>query len=354
MKKILSLLLSAFMILSNTCVVFADENVELYAYTANTDEFDHYAQEEIANHLYTYYGYNNDFELGQGIFVFGNTNNPLVIYPIWDNSQIIGTFKVAYINGQYSGSYSEGNVEQLNYAINLTSNNNPMKLFKTDEKLLYIINDVVYNAAQGIGLVEQDIDADLVSFEDGYIVNARTNLQYEQMKNARYTTNYELNWSFSGYNPSAQCYAFALAGMLQNLGYTSYTKDTVARGICQLMGHTIILPSVDFRNVTNYLTDQGFTFLQMSTGYLSKVYVLTNIYDYRTYIMIGLSFSGTDGNHFAVIYGYNNSGSTYKVYDPAVSANNGKCTMTASSRSYTHANGQQLVWDAGYITRVTK
>lgn len=79
MKKIFSVLLAVFMFVSNTCVVFANENVELYAYTTNTEGFDAYAKEKIGGFLYGHYEeINENLELGKGISIFNKFSKSFI------------------------------------------------------------------------------------------------------------------------------------------------------------------------------------------------------------------------------------------------------------------------------------
>lgn len=110
----IKLLLSVLIVLSFAVQISAEESPSLYVYASSTDGFDEYAKQKLSEHIFTYYGYeNNDLELGKGITVYGEVAHPMVLYPIWLNQDIVATFRVININGVFSGLYSEGNVEQL-------------------------------------------------------------------------------------------------------------------------------------------------------------------------------------------------------------------------------------------------
>lgn len=359
MKKVLSILLTIFMFVSNTCVTLANENVEFYAYTTNTEGFDAYAKEELSTHIYTYYGYfDNTLKLGKGINVYGDVENPFVVYPIWKNNDIVATFNVVYYDGQYSGSYSTGNAEQLNYAKEISTFDHPIKLVKTDEEYMYVVNEVAYDMTSGYGKVLDDVNIPKLSTTKLTKIDATNTLEYTKMSNTRAATSWNLSWNPTEHfgNSVAYCYAYTLSPILRGLGYSSYTYTKIKNDIEARAG--ALRPGVSFSELCSYLTSQGFSYYSNSSGYLSGANVASWIYDARMYVMIGLTCltASSTSKHFCAITGYtNNNGTyTYQVYDPQHNGTNGKCTMSSSTRTFTNSDGSQFKWDAGYITNFDK
>lgn len=359
MKKLLSIILTMFMLVSNTCAVFANESAELYAYTTDTTGFDTYAQEDLSVHIYTYYGYIDDtLELGKGINVFGDVTYPMVVYPIWKNNDIVATFKVSFIDGQYSGSYSEGNVEQLNHAREIATVDKPVRLVKTANEFIYVVDGITYDLTSGTGKVLEGIDVSTTLSDNATTSNVANAIEYVKKVNSRAATSWYLSWNPTEHNGDSviYCYAYSLSPILRGLGYSTYTVSKITTDIKNQTGS--LQPGIAFSTLRTYLTNQGFTYQSSSTGYMSTTNVVSWIYDNRMYVMIGLSVltESSTPKHFGVITGYSSSSGsyTYQVYDPQHNGINGKCTMSASTRKFTNSDGSQFSWDSGYVTNFQK
>ena len=351
MKKILSIILSMLMLLSNSCLVLANEKSELYAYTTNTGGFDAYAKEELSTHIYTYYGYiDNTLKLGQGIKVLGK-EIPTVLYPVWKNNEIVATFNVIYYGGQYSGSYSNGNVEQLNHAKEIATIDNPIKLVKTDEAFMYIIDDVAYDMTDGYGKVLSDVNAYILSSEKLTKIDTAATLEYSQI-NIRAAASWNLSWNPSEHNGNIDnkyIYAYCLSPVLRSLGESTYTVSKIKAGL----NNAYI---VNITQLRNYITNQGFLSQFSTSGSMDSTNVINWIYSNRKHIITGLGCvnNSSISNSYGVITGYSSTGSsyTYSIYHPQHNGVNGKCTMSASTKTFTNSDGNSFVWNAGYITNI--
>ena len=188
MRKIIIILSIFILFLTNGCST--DENVNqsgLYAFTLNVNNYDEYASNELALHLLTYYGkeyeiVKDSLKLGRGIFVFGK-ETPTVLYPVWQDDIVTGVFNVVYYNEQFGGSYSEGNSEQLSYAIGKTHQERPLKLLKTENGFYYSIGNDVYSMTGNPGETVNDISIKIEFFKkfllnNGKVVNVQEILEY--------------------------------------------------------------------------------------------------------------------------------------------------------------------------------
>ena len=359
MKKGLKTLLSVFLVLSFIVPINAEQSSSLFVYTSSTEGFDECAEEELAVHIYTYYGYfDSSLKLGKGITLYGEVDYPMVVYPVWKNNEIVGTFKVFEDDGMFVGSYSEGNVEQLNYARNLATVNSPLILFRLNKKMYYVIGNAVYNAAEGIGKREE-IDLSLVEIEAGYLVDAASVSQYNSITVNRSAASWYLPWTSYTHDPEDdyRCYAYALSGMLRNLGYSRYTYRTVVDEISEQEGYTRIdLLNANPGVIEIYLENQGFNAYVASSDSLANDVAKSYIYDHRQYIMAGLTFMGLDGNHYGVITGYStlNGANTYQIYEPQSTSINGLCTMNAVTKQFSNPTGTVFTWDAGYVVGIPR
>lgn len=350
MKLILSIILSMFTLLSNSCLVLANEQSEFYAYTTNTTGFDAYAKEELSTHIYVYYGYaDNTLKLGKGVKVLGK-EIPTVLYPVWKNDEIVAIFNVIYYDGQYSGSYSNGNVEQLNHAKEIATIDNPIKLVKTDEEFMYVIDDVAYDMTSGCGKVLSDVNTYTLSSEKLTRIDTATTLDYSQI-NTRAATSWNLPWNPSEHNGNSiiYCYAYSLSPILRSMGHSEYN-------VSKITNYFNNAPGVDFIPLRNYLDKQNFLCLSSSGGSMNATNVVNWIYNNKKHILTGLEVLTTSSTpkHFGTITGYSSIGGsyTYSIYDPQHNGINGKCTMSASTKTFTNSDGNTFIWNSGYITNI--
>ena len=187
MKKVFLAIACLFMLLlmhnhSNYEVV-GEEG--LYAFTKDTTEFDEFAEKDLGNHVVAYYGLgaaNWPLKLGKGITIYG-ASIPGVLYPVWRNDKIIGVYYVNYYKEQYSGSYSDSNTKELNYAIGKTNPDHPLRILKTKNWYYYSIGHNVYNMNGNIGVKINDFKVKLTFFKaflfaEGKSVNVNETLNY--------------------------------------------------------------------------------------------------------------------------------------------------------------------------------
>ena len=355
MKKIVSLIL-VFGMFFNNCIFIKADNTQLYSYTIDVSDFDEYAIEHVGAFMYGHHGSINEmYELGKGIYVFGETNYDTVLYPIWNGNTIVATFKVILINNQYIGTYSQGECAQLNYVKELASNDNPLMLVFVEDCFYYQVGNSFYYSDKNIGLkVSEEIE--LISYENGYVENARDVLEYNKPIIPRIPTSYTLGWTYSEHNENSTsyCHAYSLSGLLTNQGYSGYDFISVRDGFVLYEGATVPLVKANVAKVESYLTLKGFDYTSKTSGYLSFESIMNCIYYNQCYVMTGLTHSN-GGNHFGVIIAYTNiSGiKTYQIYDPQ-SGGNGICTMDATTRQFTNSDLDTYTFDAGYITNIKK
>lgn len=188
MKKLMIILSVLILVFANGCANKGSMNADgLYAVTFNTSDYDECAKQDLAAHMLTFYEkeYENiqeSLKLGKGIFVFGK-DIPTVLYPVWQDGVIVGVFNVIYYDGQYSGSYSDGNSEQLSYAIGKTHQKSPLKLLKTESGFYYAIGNDVYSMTGNPGETVNDISVKIEFFKkffmnNGKVVNVEETLEY--------------------------------------------------------------------------------------------------------------------------------------------------------------------------------
>ena len=364
MKRIFKSFVVFVLLLNIMTPIRAIQNSAFYVYSSNTSEFDEYAQEKLDIHIYTFYGnVDNTLKLGKGIQVYGDISNPLVVYPIWKNNEIVATFKVVYSNGVFSGSYSEGNATQLNFAKDITTKNNPLKLFVYENQFLYSVGNTVYDATSGEGLIVSDVNIYELKLENETIIDVSNTLEYQNIKNSKAADSWNLYWTTPEHNPSNlySCYAYCLSALLKCSGYSEYTVSEVKNRVAQANGSSIHLAAASLVNLKNFLDNEGFDYDASSSenGSLSSSQVVSIIYNNKKYILTGLY--NTNGNattpkHMGVITGYTlfYGEYTYNMYDPQDKSPGGKVTVDASTRTYTNSEGRTYVWNQGYVYNITR
>lgn len=153
----------------------------LFSFVGDTSGFDDFAREDIIYHIVAYHGGPNSLlKLGKGITVFGDGRGdvPLVVYPVWLNGTIIGVYNLVYYDGQYSGSYSNGNTEELNFAVGKTNPKYPIRILSTTFGYYYSIGNKIYTMNGGAGNEVKSLKVKLAFlkeflFKDGKIVNVK-------------------------------------------------------------------------------------------------------------------------------------------------------------------------------------
>ena len=354
MKRILSIILAVFMAISNTCVVFANEEVEFYAYTSDTSEFDEYAIDKFSSFLYGHYGYiDNTIELGKGITIFGETTYPTVLYPVWKDDNIIATFNVVNVNDLYSGTYTEELADVLNQFISYSSLETPIMLIN-DNHLFFKVGDDIYDGLMNIVDDLSVHDTNNVQIQKD-ITNVKENINFQTLTIPRAPTSYNNGWSVYQNDSTQQywCYAYCLYNIFRNLGITDYTLNEIKSGI-----YPYILGTTDPWYIDDFLSAEGFYYYYRSSGYLSYSDIQSIIYLNDNYIMIGLTNQGEGYDHYMVLYGYSNISGivTYSVWDPQ-SSGNGRLTLDANTRLITVTRTSGTItfkWDGGYFGKFEK
>lgn len=357
MKRIFSIILSVFMIISNTCVVFASDSAELYAYTGDTSGYDDYATEKFQGFVYGHYGYfDSSLELGKGITIINENDYPKVLYPVWNNNEIVATFIVVNVDGIYSGTYREYTY-MLNDLISLTNENSPLYLLSNEDGFFAIVDDTVYNMNESI---VENIETSLQVINQNFeIINAANCMETETVILNSSQSRANPNSAFVNYwhtyrydydgSVNNHCYTFCLYNIFRNLKITEYEFSEIRSGI--LLG----LGNADISDVIDWLNQEGFNFSSQNNGYIPYSSVYNILCTNDNYIMVGLSYVNSNADHFMAMYGCSSiSGMiTYSLWDPESneedSDSGGLVTMDGNTRIVLNWNNVSLKWDAGYI-----
>ena len=346
MRKFIKIFVIFTMLVSFYLPVKANQTTNLYVYTNDTSKFNEYAIKNVGLHMYCFNEYiDSSLKLGEGISLFGDLTYPIVLYPIWKNDEIVATYKVANVNGTFTGTYSDANAEELNSIKDLTSSATPLIIYVNDGTFGKIGTNV-YNL-NGINLSEYpNISIENEGLEIKDVSNC---LEYEEISLTRAPVSYSNDWTTYYHDPSftTHCYTFCLYNIFLNLGITQYSINEIRSGILIGLGVASI-PSIN-----SYLTSEGFTYSYATSGYTPIATVRNIIYNNDNYIMAGLTYITGDKvglKHFMAMYGYMSVSGTncYRVWDPQ-STGTGKLVIDGSTMEVIDSNNVILKWNGGYI-----
>lgn len=245
------------MIISNTCLVSANENLNFYTLSINTESYDAYVYEKIGSFLYGHYGeINESLKVGKGISIINENDFSKLLYPVWNGNKIEGTFIVVNVEDEFSGTYSKMYVEQLNDLIPLTSVDDPLKLI-ADNGFYAMIGNNVYDMNQSLTLVEKE-NLQSYSFDNYIINNSFEKINHVNPIIPRYPTTKYLSWArYTSLQPAydesdGYCAAYCLYNIFRNKGIADHTFANVKSGVPNY-GDT-------FNYLKSYLTSKGYSY----------------------------------------------------------------------------------------------
>lgn len=276
-----------------------------------------------------------------------------------ENNIIVATFKVISINGTFSGSYSEGNAEQLDYLKGIATIDRPLRLYSLNNLFVGEINGVPFDMNSTVGSRINNIENSLISFDNSTITNAGLFIEYEEPVIPRVPSTYYLNWTVYHHNPSdaLNCHAYSLYNIFRNYGITEYSFNEIQLEFPIHLNPTIPNGSADIYEVADFLDRAGIGYRPSTvtnTGNLSYSMVISSIYSSLSFILAGLTFEdGNTNHHFGVITGYNYRTDgyyyEYRIYDPRNSDSRGLATMSSLTHTFINSKNEVFTWDAGYI-----
>lgn len=351
MKKSKKLLYVYFVISLFIChlcsqEIHADNAIcDLWVYSLESSIHDNYAKNRVGTFIVAQ-NYESDIldniQLGKGIFVFDNNEISRMVYPIWNNHEIIATFVVSTNNDECWGLYGQQYARQLNNLKNYTSQTNPLSIKIKDNKVYGVISNQWYDL-DGNNEICFSLDNNINDFE---IINVSEKVEFSYPIQSRASNSYVSSFTITStyiqpYN-EAYCYSYAMSNILYNLGYTSIKPSNLKNYI----GET----SASNEIVASYLTSQGFKCTWKESGYLSVSQVQSYLKSYK-YIYIGASHYFM-GGHALVIFGYVDNGVEvlYYFWNPSY---NYTQTMSSSTRIIT-TYSVDFVWNSGYIHSIRK
>lgn len=349
-RKAVSIVIAIILLMNLTTVVWAvdESSVNLYALSSANTAAQTYAVNKVSVFAYAsgYAGNMEDLKLGTGITIYDPDDVDKVLFPVWENDEIIATFLVTVIDeGTCSGSYSAAYALQLNAIKRLTSQANPLSLVVIDDGFFGVIGNQWYDlngtAGQGVAKV-----LTLSTFTS--VINAHDSVCYSVYMQPRITNRYVLPFTPSGTQTSVEggvCYAYAMSAILQNMGFYKYTPQTIST----VLGDAGATKS----QLAGYLSAEGFCCTYSDIGYMPLNDVKNRIYHQHDYIYISAKADDNSGYHAMVLFGYFDDGANalYYIWNPWYTYTQ---VIDATTRNIPTENTVSFDWNHGYIYNIYK
>lgn len=339
----LFLVICLSLIMFQTTGLYANDR-QLYARSKELTGHTTYASENLGKYIISNEGYlNKDYTLGKGIYISDPLDVDKALYPIWENDEIVATFLVVYVEGEYSGIYSKAYAEQLDELVDITSMDYPLNLVVQNDRFYGVIGNRWYDLNEEPG--SYDTLNYLSNDSELMIIDASQTIYYKEIIQTRIPTTYSKSFTIYQVQTGDYRYSYALGNILMNMGYSSYTPANIQSYMNFSLG-------ASNSEMVAYLNSKGLNASYASNGYLSFSDVQNIIYYNNSYIYIGATNQSTlSSAHAFVIFGYYNDGVSklYNVWNPWYSY---RQTMNATTRIITTESTRTYKWDLGYIHNI--
>lgn len=346
-KKIMSLVLALALCLGLAVPAFAvSERTSLYVCSSDISGQEEYATAKLSSFIRAY-GHNIDtssFALGRGILVDDPNDLEKVLFPVWNTGNIVATLLVITVeDGVYQGSYSEIYAEQLNALKNIPTESSPLFLVVNDGRFYAVISDQWYDLN---GIAGKYITQDPVPDAGLDVIDAAETLSYSVYPQTRIPSAHSKTFKQVYQQPDqgGYCYAYALATILLNMGYTEY----VPSDIINFVGST----GASKEQLADYLASKGLSCTYKNEdGYLSYESVQRAIYSGSSCIYIGAQRTTEMLFHAFVLIGYADDGlnKTYRIWNPWYTYTQ---VIDAETRIIPTKDSRTYIWNNGYLYNI--
>lgn len=346
-KRILCLVLALAMCVGLTVPAFAvNESTSLYACSYDISGQEEYAAAKLSSFIRAY-GHSVDtsaFTLGQGILIDDPDDLEKVLFPVWNAGNIVATLLVITVeDGVYQGSYSEIYAEQLNALKNIPTESSPLFLTVSDGHFYAVISDQWYDLN---GVAGEYITQGPVPESGLDVVDAAESLPYTVYPQTRIPSAHSKPFKQIYQQPDTEgyCYAYALATILLNMGYTEYVPSDIKNYI----GTT----GASEEQLAGYLASKGLSCTYKNEdAYLPYDLVQRAIYSGSSCIYMGTMRTTGKGAHAFVLIGYADDGlnKTYRVWNPWYQYTQ---AIDAETRIIPTEDSRTYIWNNGYLYNI--
>lgn len=289
-----------------------------------------------------------DVTMGSPFSMGKETDNDIDVYyfPILSGEQFIYTFRVFEEDGQYTGILSPYMVEQLNKYTDDTSQSEPLYIYMQAGNVIAEKDgeiDIWEEQHAGYEVNENQ----LIALADNSVLESTdicTPIEYKKEAIPRAVSSKTLSLDMAETQGDQQwCAAFAMSSILRYKGAgSSVTAEAIVKYFYP-NSTNLKNESVSRTQLVNYAKNKGYSKTTNSSSTLSNSTVVSEIGN-DTPIYAGCAGSGSyeKARHALVICGYNNTKSTYTVWNPWYSYTE---TMSQSTKKYVVNSSSSFTWD---------
>lgn len=365
-RKILVLVLSAIMTLGIGSTVFASEGEnntintnssmsqnELHLSTSVVPEaVIDYAINNVYNYLIARSDVDtldlNSISMGSPFTMTkeNSTDDNLYYFPIFLNDTIAYTFRVYMSeNSEYVGILSPYMAKELNSYINRTDIMNPLSI--------YIDNGFIMAVQSGlVEILEEDhLNREPINIVPANTLQANTvidilePIQFVITPTTRASASHNLTLDMKEKQGSKPwCAAYASSSILRYKGAgSSVTAEAMMKATFPNSSN-LDNESISRSQIVTYAKGKGYKNTTESSSTLTNTAVVSEIYTNSTPIYAGCAGKGdyVKQRHALVICGYNNTSSTYTVWNPWYDYTE---TMSQSTKNYSVNSSSSFTWD---------
>lgn len=282
-------------------------------------------------------------------FTIGKENTAdtdVYYFPIISNNQVIYTFRVYVSGNEYTGILSPYMAEQLNDYMNATTPSDPLHIYMESGKVMAALSDSVEILEESHAGYEPSLNivTASVDYTDLEVTNILTNIAFVESPVTIASASKDLTLDMKEQQGSQQwCAAFAMAAILRYKGSSSVTAEGIVKYFYP-KSSDLENESVSRDQLETYAKSLGYSNTTQSSSTLSNSTVVSEIGSNSTPIYAGCAGSGSysKARHALVICGYNNTSSTYTVWNPWYTYTE---TMDQSTKTYIVNSSSSFTWD---------
>lgn len=290
----------------------------------------------------------NDLTMGSPFSMGKESADDIDVYyfPIYSGKEFLYTFRVYREEGQYTGILSPYMVGHLNQYAGRTTESEPLYIYMQFGNVMAEKNgevDIWEEQHAGYEL-NGNRSVMLAENTDLETTDICTPIKYKKKVIPRTAASKTLSLDMAETQGDQQwCAAFAMASILR---YKGAGSSVTAKAIVKHFypnSSDLKNESVSRSQLVEYAKDKGYSQTKNSSSTLSNSTVVSEIGN-NTPIYAGCAGSGSYAKtrHALVICGYNNTKSTYTVWNPWYSYTE---TMSQSTKTYTVNSKSSFTWD---------
>lgn len=365
-KKILVFVLSAIMTLGVGTTVFAnegenntiDDNLamsqnELYLSTSVVpEEVINYAINNVHDYLIARSDVDtldlNSISMGNPFTMTkeNNTDDNLYYFPVFLNDTITYTFRVYMSeNNEYVGILSPYMAKELNNYINRTDIMNPLSIYIDNGNIMAVQNGLVE-------ILEEDhLNREPINImpanrlQSNTVIDVLEPIKFDIAPMTRASASHSLTLDMKEKQGSKPwCAACASSSILRYKGAgSSVTAEAMMKATFPNSGN-LDNENISRSQIVTYAKGKGYKNTTESSSTLTNTTVVSEISTNSTPIYAGCAGKGdyVKQRHALVICGYNNTSSTYTVWNPWYDYTE---TMSQSTKSYSVNSSSSFTWD---------